>query len=135
MRKIPIVLAWFGLLLMVLGTTLSFSSSSTFVNTGDLGSGVGYLLAFCVGSFGALMALIDGLITKPKYLWLGFIIIGITYISSWYGYVVPSSTGYLIKLPPLAVVILLLMLLPGIASVGSGIFLLKFHKQEKYQLS
>jgi len=135
MRITLIVLAWFGLLLTALGTTLSFSSSSTFINTGNLGSGVGYFATFCVGTFGTLIALIGGLITKPKYLWIGSVIIGITYLSSYYGYIVPSSSGYLIGFTPQAIAGFLLMLLPGLACIVAGIFLLKFRKRVKNQPS
>jgi hypothetical protein len=106
------ILAWVGLLLIVLGVLLSFSSSSTWITTGQLGSGVGFFVTFCVGSFGTLLALLGGLIARPKYFWVGAIIVGIVYLSSFYGYLADWEPRYL----PGVIV----MLLPGAICVGLG---------------
>jgi len=129
------IIAIFGLVITALATTASFSSSSTFVNTGDLGSGVGYVLTLLVGAFGTILALIGGLIAKPKYLWIGFIVTGIIYLISFYGYFVPSSRGYLIGFSLKALAGILVMLLPGLACIGTGIFLRRFHRRVRNQLS
>lgn len=136
MRTFLIILAWLGLVLIVFGTILSFSSSSTFVNTGELGTGIGYIVTLFVGVLGTGIALISGLLTTPKYLWIGFIITGFIYVTSWYGYILPSPNGYLFNVltadklynPFTRIVWLLIMLLPGLVCITMGI-LLKFRKK------
>jgi len=83
--KVLRVIAWGGLVVTALGFPLSFSSSSTLAATGSLGAGVGFWLAWVLGIAGTLMTLIGGFISKPQHLWIGAIVIGIVYISSFYG--------------------------------------------------
>lgn len=123
------MLAWFGLLVTALGTLLSFSSSSTWVNTGQLGSGVGYAFTFFVGVIGTLFALIGAFITRPRYLWIGAIMVGVAYVVSYYGYVVPSPSsvpspnGHHLDFSPGMITGLLVMLLPGLACIIAGVIL------------
>jgi len=89
-----------------------------------------------MGILGTILSLIGGLISRPKYLWIGLIIIGIVYIASFYGYFAPSSGGYPNNPSPnKIIVILVLILLPGLVCVGEGIFLLKHIKRVKNRLS
>jgi len=83
--KVLKVIAWAGVGFIALGLPLAFSSSSTMATTGQLGSGVGCWLAWVLGIFGTLLVLIAGFISKPRYLWIGSIVIGLVYISSFYG--------------------------------------------------
>jgi len=120
MKTLLKILAWLGLLIIALGLTLSFSSSSTWVNTGQLGSGVGYFAAMCLGALGAILAFIGGFITRPKYFWLGSIVVGVAYIASFYGYVFnfePHMLGGV-----------LLEVLPGLACIAAGIVILSLSK-------
>jgi len=120
MKTLLKILAWLGLLIIALGLTLSFSSSSTWVNTGQLGSGVGYFAAMCLGALGAILALIGGFITKPKYFWLGSIVVGVVYISSFYGYIFdyePHMLGGVF-----------VELLPGLLCIVAGIVILSLSK-------
>ncbi len=113
--RIPlIILAWFGLLLITFGLPLSYSSSWTWVSTGQLGSGAGYFVALCLGTVGALLALIGGFITRPKYFWIGAIVIGVAYLSSFYGYCMGLDEPY--KYWGVFV-----GLLPGLACIAAGI--------------
>jgi len=80
--KVLKVIAWAGVGFIALGLPLAFSSSSTMATTGQLGSGVGCWLAWVLGIFGTLLVLIAGFISKPRYLWIGSIVIGLVYISS-----------------------------------------------------
>ena len=122
MRVTLIIIAWFGLLLIALGLPLSFSSSWTWVSTGTLGSGAGYFVTLCTGAIGALLALIGGVITRPKYLWIGSIVIGVAYISSFYGYRMGLDEPY--KYWGVFV-----MLLPGLACIVEGIVIRKLNKR------
>jgi len=122
MRVILIIIAWFGLLLIALGLPLSFSSSWTWVSTGTLGSGAGYFVTMCTGAIGALLALIGGVMTRPKYLWIGCIVIGVAYISSFYGYRMGLDEPY--KYWGVFV-----MLLPGLACIVEGIVIRKLNKR------
>jgi hypothetical protein len=103
--------AWFGLVLIALGLPLSFSSSSTWINTGQLGSGIGYWLSWLLAVAGVLLIIIGGIITRPRFLWIGAILVGSIYIASFYGWIAKESEP-----------ILFLILLPGIVCiVGGGI--------------
>ena len=115
------ILAWFGLLIVVPGLILSFSSSLTWITKGQLGSGVGFFVTFCIGSFGALLALVGGFIGRPKHLWAGALIVGIVYLLSFYGY---FAYWELSRLPGVA-----LMLSPGIIFAVSGLILYRLDKR------
>jgi len=120
------IIAWFGLLLIALGLPLSFSSSWTWVSTGTLGSGAGYFVTLCTGATGALLALIGGFIARPKYLWIGAIVIGVTYISSFYGYRMGLDE-------PSKYWGVFVMLLPGLACIVEGIVIRKLDKRTQSQ--
>jgi hypothetical protein len=96
------VLGWLGVGFIALGLPLSFSSSSTWTSTGNLGSGVGYMLAWILGMLGALLILIGGFIARPPYLRLGAILIGLVYISSFYGWMKEDTEnlGWLFNILP-----------------------------------
>lgn len=115
------ILAWFGLALIVPGLLLSYSSSWTWISTGQLGSGVGYVVTACVGVIGTLLALIGGFITRPKYFWIGAIVVGVAYIASFYGYVVDFETKFILGL--------FVMLLPGLVCIAAGIVIRKLNKR------
>ena len=115
------ILAWFGLALIVPGLLLSYSSSWTWISTGQLGSGVGYVVTAGVGVIGTLLALIGGFITRPKYFWTGAIVVGVAYIASFYGYVVDFETKFILGL--------FVMLLPGLACIAAGIVIRKLTKR------
>ncbi len=115
------ILAWFGLVLIVLGLLLSYSSSWTWISTGQLGSGVGYVVTAGVGVIGTLLALIGGVITRPKYFWIGAIVVGVAYIASFYGYVVDFETKFILGL--------FVMLLPGLVCIAAGIVIRKLNKR------
>lgn len=115
------ILAWFGLALIVPGLLLSYSSSWTWISTGQLGSGVGYVVTAGVGVIGTLLALIGGFITRPKYFWIGAIVVGVAYIASFYGYVVDFETKFILGL--------FVMLLPGLVCIAAGIVIRKLNKR------
>ena len=128
MRMTLIIIAWFGLLVIALGLPLSFSSSWTWVSTGTLGSGAGYFVTLCAGAVGALLALIGGFITRTKYFWIGSIVVGVAYISSFYGYGMGLDEPY--KYWGVFV-----MLLPGLACIAAGIVIKKLNKQTQSRQS
>lgn len=112
------VAAWVGMGFIALGLPLSFSSSITLTSTGHLGSGVGYWLAVMLGIFGTLLILIGGFIAKPRYLWIGTIVIGLVYISSFYGVIPELFENWTVWGLPGAS---LIYLSPGLACVIGGI--------------
>ena len=122
-RVILTIIAWLGLLIIVPGLLLSYSSSWTWISTGQLGSGVGYVVTTGVGVIGTLLALIGGFIARPKYFWIGAIVVGVAYIASFYGYVVDFKF-----IPGLFV-----MLLPGLACIAAGIVIRKLNKRAQSQ--
>jgi len=121
-----IIIGWFGLLIIALSLPLSFSSSWTWVSTRtfSVGSSVGYFVVMCVGAVGALLALFGGFIARTDHFaradhfWIGSIVVGIAYISSFYGY---SMGG----IEPYKYWGLLVMLLPGLACIAAGIVIKK----------
>jgi len=103
--------AWAGLVLIVLGLPLSFSSSFTWISTGQLGAGLGYWLAWILAVAGVLLTITGGITTRPRFLWIGAILVGSTYIASFYGWMAKEFEPAL-----------LVILLPGIVCViGGGI--------------
>ena len=111
MKKLFTVLPWIGLLLLAISLPLSFSSSYTAVNTGELGSGAGYAVTSIAGIIAVILVLIGWIVAKPRYLWLGALVAGILYIASFYGYYVePKIDAWKI----------ILALLPGILLVIEG---------------
>jgi len=115
--KVLKVLAWVGVGFIALGLPLSFSSSITWTSTGQLGSGVGYWLAWVLGIFGTILMLAGGFVAKPRYLWIGAIVIGLAYISSFYAGI-PWWAETNKRLAGLAT-----MLSPGVACIIGGIII------------
>ena len=109
------VLAWVGVGFIALGLPWSFSSSITWTSTGQLGSGVGYWLTWVFGIFGTVLVFIGGFVAKPRYLWIGAIVIGLVYISSFYAGI-PWWAETSKRLAGLAT-----MLSPGVACIIGGI--------------
>jgi hypothetical protein len=125
MKTFMKILAWFGLLIILPSLLLSYSSSWTWISTGQLGSGVGYVVTAGVGVIGTLLALIGGFIARPKYFWIGAIVVGVAYIASFYGYVVDFETKFILGL--------FVMLLPGLACIVAGIIIRKLDKRTQSQ--
>jgi len=88
---------------------------------GQLGSGVGYFVETCAGALGTILALIGGFIARPKYFWIGAIVVGVAYIASFYGYAVDFKLYMLGGI--------LVMLLPGLACIVAGIIIRKLDKR------
>lgn len=113
------VAAWVGVGIIALGTPLAFSSSETIVNWGST-AGFGFQLALIMAIPSTLLVLTGGFIAKPRYLWIGAIVVGLAYISSFYGVFLaplPVETNELLRGLPL----LLLLLSPGLACIIGGI--------------
>jgi hypothetical protein len=105
------IVAWLGLVPIVLGLPLSFSNSFTWTSTGQLGVGLGYWLAWILAWAGTPLVIIGGIITRPRLLWMAAILVGFTYIASFHGWIAKEFEPFL-----------LLILLPGIfCVVGGGI--------------
>jgi len=86
MRKALRVVAWIGVGIIILGTPLSFSFSSSLMSIGPMGIGVAWWgFTWILGTLGTVLLLVGGFIAKPRYLWIGAIVVGLLYISSFYG--------------------------------------------------
>jgi len=112
-------LAWFGLFFILPGLIFSYSSSSTWVSTGNLGSGFGYAIALFFGAIGTVLALIGGFISRPDKFWIALIVVGIIYIGSFYGYFLDNGGEVGLKFLSGCLV----MALPGIACIIGGIII------------
>ena len=121
MKKLVIILAWFGLFLTVLSLPLAFSSSYAKTSTGELGSGVGYAITGTATIIALVLVLIGGIIAIPKHLWLGTITVSLLYIASFYGYYIEPNLEWWE---------ILVALLPGILLLGEGL-LLKVIEQKR----
>ena len=113
------VVAWVGVGIIALSTPLAYSSSETIMNWGST-AGFGFQLALILAIPGTLLVLIGGFIAKPRYLWIGAVVVGLAYISSFYGVFLaplPVETNELLRGLPL----LLLLLSPGLACIIGGI--------------
>jgi len=86
---------------------------------GQLGSGVGYVITAVVGTIGTLLALIGGFISRPRYFWIGTLVVGVAYIASFYGY----FFGYTLELEAKFIPGLLVMLLPGLVCIAAGMII------------
>ncbi len=114
-------MAWIGVFLIVTGACRAFTESMRIYSPifrenpfGPFGEGFnfGFIFALLLGSFGVLIALIDGLIRRPRYLWIGLLTVGSIYISSFFGlYVYRFHLGYI------------LYSLPGLICIVEGVIL------------
>ena len=82
--KVLKVVAWVGIGIMTSALAFAF-----YVCTAPpmVSEGWGLLLVFGTlpGILGTLLVLIGGFISKPRYLWLASIIVGVLFIPSFYG--------------------------------------------------
>ncbi len=120
--KLLKIISWLGLSLITISLPLSFSSSNTWISTGEIGSGAGFGIVWIVTIIGTVLALIGGLIAKPQHLWIGLILVGALYIASFYGWIIKEPE------PGLA-----LMLLPGILLIAEGIAIRTIWRKIEYR--
>jgi len=82
--KVLKVIAWVGIGVMVGALAFSFFVCIT---PPMVSEGWGLLLVFGTlpGILGVLLVLIGGFVSKPRYLWLASIIVGVLFVSSFYG--------------------------------------------------
>lgn len=79
-RSIPIL----GLGLIALGTLLTFLTSVFFMSLESLAASFGWSAGWLVAVAGIIVMLMGGVKGKPQYIWIGTIVIGLIYISSFY---------------------------------------------------
>ena len=84
MKTLLKVIAWTGLGLMTLGAILAFIESWALflAEPGEIGLTFLSIKAIFFGIPGVVFMLVGGLISKPRYFWLGSIIVGSFYIIS-----------------------------------------------------
>ena len=109
------VAAWVGVGIVALGTPLAFSCSESLMSIGPRGAGVAWWgFTWILGGIGTVLLLAGGFIAKPRFLPLGAIVIGLVYVSSFYGFILYSlENGTFLGFIP--------VLLPGLACIIGGI--------------
>ena len=118
MKTILGIIAWIGLFLVILGLTFSLSTSwHHFAGPGS-DEEISYFFAACAGYIAATLALVGAFISKPRFIGIGTVIVGTVFVFSFYGYFTYISSVSLAS-------DLLVMVLPGLALIGSGIALKK----------
>jgi hypothetical protein len=119
------IVAWIGLLAILVGTYPAFmlSISSFHVGPGDdppwLGMGYfGLLMTIIMGSLGTFLALVGGISSRPRYFWGGLVAAGVIYMTSFFGLFVFNYNHYNeISLGEAE------KLIPGIVCISGGVFI------------
>ena len=135
-----VALSWIGLVLFLAGTYPSFLQSFRDMDMaleGKLGGWEGfvpgYVFALIFSSPGAIVALIGGFVTRPRYLAAGLITAGAIYIVSFAGAFLVTTqlenmhTVYLIK--PRFYIEEMIFLLPGLLVIAGGIIVSLLRKR------
>jgi len=133
MKGFLTTLAYIGLAFVIVGTTPAFMSTidilttpeSARVPTGPYDEWTGLLvfLGWVVTSFGALLALIGGLLARPRYLWISLIAIGVICGLFFEMYVYQSYYATDIDL-------ILEFMLPGVACIIGGLVMRKIERKQ-----
>jgi len=118
------IFTWIGLGIMIFGAIISFSTSWTMVtDPGRIGVDFGHGIAVLFALLGLFFMLIGGLISRPRYFWLGSIIVGSFYIisffefyQSWPGRIHDNQIGILLSELGMSV-------LPGLVAIIEGAWL------------
>jgi len=128
------ILSWLGIGFVIPGVFCSFSASyNDSIYPGMTSSGVGYFVALCFGAVGVVLSLICGSISRPRFFWIGCIMIGIIYIASFYGWIFMLTGGRWIETVglPNAILGTVLSFLPGVLFVAEGVILKTVSKRHK----
>lgn len=128
------IISWLGIGFVIPGLFCSFSASYNDLNyPGMTSSGVGYFVAMCFGAFAVILSLVCGLISKPRFFWIGCIIIGIIYIASFYGWFLIMIGGRWIETVglPKAILGTISCFLPGVLFIFEGVILTIISKRQK----
>jgi len=85
MKTFQKITAWTGLGIVAIGATISFYSSWIIaLDPNWIGVDYGHMFGLLLSIIGLLFMLIGGLLSKPKYFWIGSIIVGCFYIVSFF---------------------------------------------------
>jgi hypothetical protein len=149
MKIVLIVLACIGLALITLGTVLASFPTFTYITAPEEVWGrpgmyfewmpMWYFLALLVALPGAILVLIGGLIARPRYLWIGLIVVGLAYCLIFLtggAYVefkqraYPNLYAHSHIYTSTQIVLALLFLSPGLASIIEGVAIRKPRKRQ-----
>ena len=120
------ILSWLGIGFAIPGVLCAFSASYNDMHyPGMTSSGVGYFVALCFGAIAVVLSLVCGLISRPRFFWIGCIIIGLIYIASFYGWFFMVTGGRWIETMglPNAISGTILCCLPGALFISEGVIL------------
>ena len=114
--KVLKVIAWVGIGVMVGASAFSFFVC---IAPPMVSEGWGLLLVFGTlpGILGVLLVLIGGFVSKPRYLWLASIIVGVLFVSSFYGLATPLVPS----LPLYGMLSFILFSSPGLVCIIGGV--------------
>jgi hypothetical protein len=117
------IIAWLGLAVFALAITLSFSESFkfTFAEPGRYGVLMGSYFALIIGLAGLVLMLIGGLVARPGYFWLGCVIMGVLYSTSFFVIYLDWPERIHDNQFGVFVMELAIVILPGLAAVIEGI--------------
>ena len=126
-------IAWLGVILLVIGATISFYSSWEIMTAkpGEIGVDFGHWFAILFGIPGAVMMIIGGIISKPKNFWLASMLAGLFYIISFFQ--IYAGFPYRIRNGQIGsmLVEISFSVLPGLIPVIMGIQLRKDEKRRQ----
>ena len=119
------IAAWVAVGIILLGTPLAFSYSKSLISIGPRGVGVAWWgFTWILGGIGTVILLVTGFISKPRFLAVGAVVVGLIYISSFYGLILHSLQNDTIpgSIP---------VLLPGLACIIGGIVMQRLSRGQK----
>jgi len=114
--KVLRVVAWVGI-----GVMAGASAFAFFVCTAPPMVSEGWVLlavfATLPGILGALLVLIEGFVSKPRYLWIASIIVGVVNVSSFYC----LALDVMVSLPLYGMLSFILFSSPGLVCIIGGV--------------
>jgi phosphatidylglycerophosphate synthase len=117
-------LAWIGIALFAFGLSLSFYTSWIIaMDPHSVGVSWGHMFGLLFGVLGLIFMLIGGLLSKPRYLWLVSIIVGLLYFVSFFSIYQELPTRIRDNQIGTLFADLAISILPGLVAICEGIWL------------
>jgi len=119
------ITAWVSVGIILLGTPLAFSYSKSLISIGPRGVGVAWWgFTWILGGIGTVVLLVTGFISRPRFLPVAAVVVGLIYITSFYGLLLYSLVNGTItgSIPVLS---------PGLACIIGGIVMHWLFRRQK----
>ncbi len=119
------IASWVAIGIILLSTPLAFSYSKSLISIGSRGVGVAWWgFTWILGGIGTVALLVTSFISKPRFLPVGAVAVGLIYLSSFYGLILYSlENGTIATSIP--------TLLPGLVCVIGGIVMQQLSRGQK----